>query len=152
MSAGSPTPGSIRSLNSSIWPVLPIAEVEHLADDVIVIDEGHMITRGSLVDLQQAASLARTADADQLAAVVEQAGATAQITPDGVVIQGIPIDEIGERAFTAGIVLHELSPRAGSLEELFLAWTTNPTSTGEAVQPELRPTSSRSWDSQPTRS
>ncbi|MGI9613924.1 MAG: ABC transporter ATP-binding protein [Acidimicrobiales bacterium] len=108
-----------------------LAEVEHLADDVIVIDKGRMITHGSLADLQQAASLARTADLKQLAAVVEQAGAATQITADGVIITGMPIDEIGERAFTAGIVLHELSPRAGSLEELFLGWTTDPTTAAE---------------------
>ena len=43
----------------------------------------------------------------------------------------MPIDEIGERAFTAGIALHELSPRAGSLEELFLNWTTDPSNDPE---------------------
>lgn len=112
-----------------------LAEVEHLADDVIVIDKGRMITQGSLADLQQAASLARASDPDRLVAEVEQAGATAQITPDGVVIRGMPIDDIGERAFAAGVVLYELSPRAGSLEELFLGWTTDPTTAGEAIQP-----------------
>ncbi len=30
------------------------------------------------------------------------------------------IAEIGDRAWAAGIALHELSPQAGSLEELFL--------------------------------
>jgi hypothetical protein len=33
-------------------------------------------------------------------------------------------EQIGERAFHAGIALHELSPHTGSLEELFLDWTT----------------------------
>ena len=32
------------------------------------------------------------------------------------------------RAFTAGIALHELSPHTGSLEELFLTWTADPSS------------------------
>jgi hypothetical protein len=36
----------------------------------------------------------------------------------------MPTAEIGDRAFAAGVALHELSPRAGSLEELFLSWTT----------------------------
>lgn len=112
-----------------------LAEVEHLADDVIVIDKGRMITQGSLADLQQAASLARTADPARLAAVVERDGARTQITPDGVIVTDMPIDEIGERAFAAGIVLHELSPRAGSLEELFLGWTTDPTTAGEGIRP-----------------
>ncbi len=45
----------------------------------------------------------------------------------------MPIDEIGERAFAAGLALHELSPHAGSLEELFLNWTTDP-STEEVIE------------------
>jgi hypothetical protein len=35
----------------------------------------------------------------------------------------VGIAEIGDRACAAGIALHELSPQAGSLEELFLGWT-----------------------------
>jgi len=31
--------------------------------------------------------------------------------------------EIGDRACAARIALHELSPQGGSLEELFLGWT-----------------------------
>jgi hypothetical protein len=44
------------------------------------------------------------------------------------------IDEIGERAFANGIVLHELSPHAGSLEELFLNWTTAGDETEEVIE------------------
>jgi ABC-2 type transport system ATP-binding protein len=113
-----------------------LAEVEHLADDVIVINGGQLVTQGSLADLQQAASLARTADPARLAAVLEQEGASMEARrPDGLVVRGMPIEEIGERAFAAGIVLHELSPRAGSLEELFLAWTTRSTTEKETSQP-----------------
>jgi ABC-2 type transport system ATP-binding protein len=41
------------------------------------------------------------------------------------VVRGIDISEIGDRACAAGIALHELTPQAGSLEELFLGWTSN---------------------------
>jgi ABC-2 type transport system ATP-binding protein len=103
-----------------------LAEVEHLADDVIVINGGRLITQGSLAELQQSASLVRTGDPVRLAAVLEQAGATTQAQDaDGLVVRGMPIGEIGERAFTSGIALHELSPQAGSLEELFFNWTTD---------------------------
>ena len=37
----------------------------------------------------------------------------------------MPIDEIGDRAFNIDIALHELSSHAGSLEELFLNWTSD---------------------------
>jgi ABC-2 type transport system ATP-binding protein len=101
-----------------------LAEVEHLADDVIVINRGKFVTSGSLSELQQTASLVRTASADTLKPVLESAGGVAQLQDhDTLVVRGLPIDEIGERAFHAGIALHELSPHAGSLEELFLNWT-----------------------------
>ena len=101
-----------------------LGEVEHLADDVVVIKDGRLITQGSLAELQQAASLVRATDPARLAEVLRQAGGSTEARgPDALVVRGLPIDEIGERAFTAGIVLHELSPQAGSLEELFLTWT-----------------------------
>lgn len=104
-----------------------LSEVEHLADDVIVINRGRLVTHGSLAELQQSASLVRTVGPGRLAIELERAGATTQTQgPDGLIVRGMPIDEIGERAFNAGIALHELSPHAGSLEELFLNWTSDP--------------------------
>lgn len=104
-----------------------LAEVEHLADDVIVINQGRLVTQGSLAELQQSASLVRAHDPDRLAAVLQQAGATTDRRDvDGLVVRGMPIDEIGDRAFASGVAVHELSPHAGSLEELFLQWTTGP--------------------------
>ena len=112
-----------------------LAEVEHLADDVIVIDAGRLITQGSLTELQQAASLVRSIDPVGLADVLERGGAATEAhEPDGLIVRSMAIDEIGDRAFAAGIALHELSPQAGSLEELFLNWTTNP-----SVDQEVNP-------------
>jgi ABC-2 type transport system ATP-binding protein len=109
-------------------------EVEHLADDVIVINKGRLVAQGSLTELQQAASLVRAGDADQLAIVLSRAGATVDAhPPDSLIVRNMPIDEIGERALTAGIALHQLSPRAGSLEELFLTWTTTRTADQEVT-------------------
>ncbi|MDH3471556.1 MAG: ABC transporter ATP-binding protein [Acidimicrobiia bacterium] len=112
-----------------------LAEVEQLTDDVIVINDGRLVTQGSLAELQRAASLVRTTDPGRLAVVLEQAGAATEAHgPDSLIVRGMPIDEIGERAFTTGIALHELSPQAGSLEELFLNWTTTPSVDQEAIQ------------------
>ncbi|MDH5520476.1 MAG: AAA family ATPase, partial [Acidimicrobiia bacterium] len=112
-----------------------LSEVEHLADDVIVINNGRLVTHGALPELQQSASLVRTADPQHLAIALEQAGATTQIEGvDALVVRGMALDEIGERAFTNGIVLHELAPHAGSLEELFLNWTTAEHKPEEVIQ------------------
>lgn len=113
-----------------------LAEVEHLADDVIVINRGRLGTHGVLADLQQTAALVRTREPDRLAAVLEREGATtkAQAT-NTLVVRGMPIDETGDRAFTNGIALKELSPHAGSLEELFLNWTSDPATTEQDARP-----------------
>ena len=110
-----------------------LSEMEHLADDVIVINRGRLVTSGSLDQLQQATTLVRTDGAQKLKAVLEAAGCVAQLNgKDALTVRGLPIDEIGERAFRARIVLHELSPRTGSLEELFLDWTGDDTRRGSA--------------------
>jgi ABC-2 type transport system ATP-binding protein len=101
-----------------------LSEVEHLADDVIVINQGRLVTHGSLAELQHSATFVRTTDAHRLSGELERSGAVVQNpSPDNLIVRGMQIDEIGERAFTAGIALHELSPHAGSLEDLFLHWT-----------------------------
>ena len=105
-----------------------LAEVEHLADDVIVINQGRLVTYGPLRELQRTASLVRTAAPETLKQTLETAGGIAQLHDrDTLVVRGLPIDEIGERAFHAGIALHELSRHSGSLEELFLNWTSDET-------------------------
>ncbi len=59
---------------------------------------------------------------------LESAGGVVEMRdPDALVVRGLPIDEIGERAHHAGVALHELSPHSGSLEELFLTWTSSDT-------------------------
>lgn len=101
-----------------------LAEVEHLVDDVVVIDHGQLITSGSMRELQQAASLVRTDSARQLKDVLESSGVVAELQdPHTLIVRGLPIEDIGERAFRSGIVLHELASHSGSLEDLFLDWT-----------------------------
>ena len=101
-----------------------LAEVEHLADEVIVVNQGRMVTSGALAELQDSATLVRTASPARLTEVIVAAGAAVQLQEhDTILVRGIAIDEIGDRAFEAGIALHELSPHSGSLEELFLGWT-----------------------------
>jgi ABC-2 type transport system ATP-binding protein len=118
-----------------------LSEVEHLADDVIVIDRGKLVTGGSLRELQQATVLVRTTSAETLRDVLIAEGGQVTIeAPDTILVRAMPIDEIGERAFRAGIVLHELSPHAGSLEEMFLTWTGAATHRGpaESIQEVVR--------------
>ena len=107
-----------------------LAEVEHLADEVVVLNHGQLVTTGELTALQQAGTSVRTPVPDRLTSILEAAGATVHPGPgDELVVRGIEITDIGDRACAAGIALHELTPQAGSLEELFLDWTSEDTTT-----------------------
>lgn len=108
-------------------------EVEHLADEVVVLNHGLLVTTGALSTLQKAGTAVRTTAPDQLTTILTAAGATVHTGATGeLVVRDLTITEIGDRACAAGIALHELSPQAGSLEELFLDWTSNDTTHAEA--------------------
>ncbi len=101
-----------------------LGEIELLADDLIVIHRGRLVTSGPLQELQEEATLVRTSSNDELRRLLKASGAVVQ--PAGgsaLIVRGASIEEIGDRAFRAGIALQELSPHAGSLEERFLRWT-----------------------------
>ncbi|MCP4306741.1 MAG: ATP-binding cassette domain-containing protein [bacterium] len=101
-----------------------LGEVEHLADDVVIVNEGRLVTQGSLADLRQSASLVRAASPHALQAALEAAGGVVESNqPDTLVVRGLSLDEIGENAFRAGIALYELSHHTDSLEDRFFAWT-----------------------------
>jgi len=121
-----------------------LAEVEHLADEVVVLNHGQLVVTGALPMLQKAGTSVRTPEPGRLTQLLlKSSGATVHTGNDGdLVVRGIQIAEIGDRACAEGIVLHELTPQAGSLEELFLDWTSNDNipingaDTAEATQTE----------------
>ncbi len=101
-----------------------LSEVEHLADEVVVISHGRLVATGALDLLQKAGTSVRSPDQDRLARLLSSAGAAVHVGTEGeLVVHDISIAEIGDRACAVGIALHELTPQAGSLEELFLEWT-----------------------------
>jgi ABC-2 type transport system ATP-binding protein len=101
-----------------------LGEVEQLADDVVVVNRGRLVTQGSLAELRQSASLVRTASPVALRVTLESAGGVVESRrSDVLVVRGLSLDEIGDQAFRAGIAVHELSRHADSLEDRFFAWT-----------------------------
>ncbi len=109
-----------------------LAEVEHLADEIVVINHGRLVTTGALSTLQKIGTAVRTDAPDRLTQLVSAAGGTVDTGVEGeLVVRGFGMAEIGDLACAAGIALHELAPQAGSLEELFIAWTHDDNSTAE---------------------
>lgn len=103
-----------------------LAEMEHLADEVVVVNNGRLITTGQLATLQTAGTSVRTPEPGRLTELLRNAGASVHIGAKGeLVVQGVEATDIGDRACAAGIALHELVPQTGSLEDQFLRWTSN---------------------------
>lgn len=101
-----------------------LAEMEHLADDLIVINRGKLVTSGSMAELRQAGSWVRTPNPEPLVGALEAAGADVQRRDDGgLAVRGMSTADIGDLAHRTGVALHELSTMTGSLEDLFLSWT-----------------------------
>ena len=101
-----------------------LGEVEQLADDVVVLNEGRLVTQGSLAELQHAASLVRSESPEALQKTLEAAGGVVEHGHSNtLLVRGLSLDEIGKRAFASGVALYELTRHTDSLEERFFAWT-----------------------------
>lgn len=117
-----------------------LAEMELLADDLVVIAAGRLVASATLAELQQSEIVVRTPAPEVLAAALEGGGSAAVVTrtrgaPDTLHVRGLTTEAVGECAFAAGVLLHELSTHTGSLEERFLAWTSTTPEAGSSAEP-----------------
>ena len=101
-----------------------IGEIARIADDVIVIQQGRMLTQAPVAQITATAALGsvRVAGRDDaaLAAALRARGAQVDIDAAGLDVVGLPANDIGLIAFEAGIVLHELHTGGSELEDAFL--------------------------------
>ncbi len=102
-----------------------LAEIELLADDVVVVNRGRLVTSGPLGEMQEVATRVRCSEPERLRQVLEVDGAAVDTREDALIVRGVAMEEIGQRAFDAGVAVHELASHAGSLEERFLQWTSD---------------------------
>jgi ABC-2 type transport system ATP-binding protein len=104
-----------------------MSEMAVSADQIIVIGRGKFITSGSVADLTANATgtvFVRSTDASRLAEVLRgDHGDVEAVNDNGLNVAGLTSDQIGEAAFAAGIVLHELTPQRASLEDVFMDLT-----------------------------
>jgi ABC-2 type transport system ATP-binding protein len=117
-----------------------LAEVAQTVDDVVVIHRGRLVQQGPVQALTSAGVLVRSPRADGLRTALYNEGLTTAETPDGaLVVEGADAARVGDIAFAAGVPLHELSPRTTSLEEAFLALTSDPAPEPAAPAAETAP-------------
>jgi ABC-2 type transport system ATP-binding protein len=104
-----------------------LAEVAQTVDDVVVIHRGRLVDEGPVARLTGAGAVTvRTPEPERLLAALREAGLTAQAQSDGLLlVEDAEAAQVGDLAHAAGVALHELSPRATSLEEAFLALTSD---------------------------
>jgi len=107
-----------------------MSEMAQTADQIIVLGRGKVIADAPVADIIALAAgnavRVRTPDAQRFAKLLEGKDVTISHTdpdPDLLVVNGLKAAHIGEIAAGSRIVLHELTPLAGSLEDAYLALT-----------------------------
>ena len=105
-----------------------MSEMEHTADQLIVIGRGELIAEESVAEFAARGSATsvtvRAPAAEEVSAVLSGAGASVRVV-DGetLAVTGLTAARIGELAFHHRLMLHELATRSASLEQAFMELT-----------------------------
>lgn len=105
-----------------------LSEMQLLADDVLIIANGKLITHGSVSEVVDGRAhtgrvRVRTPHPEELTAALGT-GATVEPGEDGALqITGVSAPEVGAAALRAGVELHELATERPDLEHVFLDLT-----------------------------
>jgi len=104
-----------------------LAELDAIADGVVVLNRGRLVARGDLRELLNHRArpvLARSPRGAELAEALRAKGGTVTELDDGRLrIEGFGESEIGDLAVSAGIALHHLAEEKAELEDVFLELT-----------------------------
>jgi len=104
-----------------------LSEMALVADNVVVIGKGKLITETSVERLMNGGShssvYVRSSDNAKLLKLLKSSGRKYQAKADGFSVSGIKTDELGKAAFAAKIPILELSEKGATLEEAFLELT-----------------------------
>ncbi|WP_112276390.1 ABC transporter ATP-binding protein [Lentzea terrae] len=110
-----------------------LSEMALTASELVVIGRGKLITQSSTAEFIDRSTgnsvLVRSPQLFKLGPLLVDKGFTVRDGADGALsVSGATSDQIGDIAAANGVVLHELSPQRGSLEEAFMQLT------GDAVE------------------
>ena len=104
-----------------------MSEMQLTADHLVVIGRGRLVADTPIDDLIERNSRpltrVRTPDGDALGPVLARAGATIEGSGDTWEVAGLSAEDVGTLAARHGVVLHELTPRRSSLEDVYTALT-----------------------------
>ena len=103
-----------------------LREVEAVADQLVVINDGRVVARGAREELLgRTGTLVRARDPEALRTALAADGLTASPATDGALLVPAHPERVGAVAVAHRVVLTELRPAGGGLEELFLSLTGN---------------------------
>ncbi len=104
-----------------------LSEMALTADHLVVIGRGRLIADASTADFianaTKTAVQVRSPQLPQLHQALAAQGLHVVVAGDGLVVENAPIEQVGDIASAAGVTLHELSTKRGSLEEAFISLT-----------------------------
>jgi ABC-2 type transport system ATP-binding protein len=101
-----------------------LADVEALADYVVVIDQGQLVVEGSLESmLGDGSTRVRAADSIRAAEVLREAGFEVSTDDQGLVVDTTDGSAVLESLARAGVYPEEVRPERSTLETVFLGLT-----------------------------
>jgi ABC-2 type transport system ATP-binding protein len=102
-----------------------LTEIEIIADDIVMIGHGRIVSQGSKAELLTAAgTVVRSADIPALQRALASAGITSTTSEDGSLRTDADPARVGQAAYDGGVMLTELRHAdSGGLEDMFLALT-----------------------------
>jgi ABC-2 type transport system ATP-binding protein len=102
-----------------------LTEIEIIADDIVMIGQGRIVSQGSKAELLAAAgTVVRSADIPALQRALASAGVSTTASEDGSLRTDADPVRVGRAAYDGGVMLTELRHAdSGGLEEMFLALT-----------------------------
>ena len=99
-------------------------EIEVIADDIVMIGNGRIVSQGAKVDLLHAAgTVVRSADVTSLRSALAELGISTNVSEDGALHTDVDTTLVGKVALEAGVALTELKTADAGLEDMFLELT-----------------------------
>lgn len=102
-----------------------LAEVQQIADRVVIVDNGRLVREGRLEELTAGGGVdVTTPDTERFAGVLISTGATVRRrSGDTLETEGLTLREVGRLAFEHRVELHGLQERQDGLEQIFFSLT-----------------------------
>ena len=111
-----------------------LREIEIIADDIVMIGRGRIVSQGSKVELLKGAgAVVRARDVESLEQTLRDSGLVTTRSHDGAVQTDAEPAVVGLVAREAGLALTELRTADGGLEDMFLALTADTQREGKAA-------------------